>query len=146
MPKNSAERHDGVAKARVCRESSSARFAPSDLPSFAELDKTIVNDPDRSFGSVRLRFGCPEDDHSAATGVNFAGSRFAAAKSWVQSGGFSSTGGGSCSGGTAAKRRMVMGLPVKSRSVVAAAATVLSLALLLPAQAQFWGDSRRPTR
>jgi uncharacterized protein len=33
---------------------------------------------------------------------------------------------------------MVMGLPVKSRSLVAAAATVLSVALLLPAQAQFW--------
>jgi len=33
---------------------------------------------------------------------------------------------------------MGMGLPVKSRSVVAAAATVLSVALLLPAQAQFW--------
>jgi hypothetical protein len=37
----------------------------------------------------------------------------------------------------AAKRRMVMGLPVKSRTLVAAAAAGLSLALL-PAQAQFW--------
>ena len=45
---------------------------------------------------------------------------------------------GPAGGGTAAKRRMVMGLPVKSRTLVAAAAAGLSLALLLPAQAQFW--------
>ena len=45
---------------------------------------------------------------------------------------------GPADGGTATKRRMGMGLPVKSRGLVAAAATVLSLALLLPAQAQFW--------
>ena len=45
---------------------------------------------------------------------------------------------GPAEGGTATKRRMGMGLPVKSRTLVAAAAAGLSLALLLPAQAQFW--------